>query len=52
LAPVFEYTLNGTPAAASRHIGEWVDYGRMLVLPQQLPLQIRLFVLALQARRS
>jgi hypothetical protein len=52
LATVFEYTLNGTPAGASRHIGEWVDYGRMLVLPPQLPLQIRLFVLALQARRS
>ena len=52
LAPVFEYTLNGTPAGASRHIGEWVDYGRMLLLPPQLPLQIRLFVLALQARRS
>jgi hypothetical protein len=52
LAPISEYTLNGAPAGASRHIGGWLDQGRMLVLPQQLPLEIRLFVLALQGHRS
>ena len=52
LAPVFQYTLNGTPAGAGRPIGRWFARGRMLVLPNQLPLAIRLFVLAMQGQRS
>jgi len=52
IAPVFSYTLNGNPVGASRHIGGWSDRGRMLVLPQQLPLPIRIFVLAVQRQRA
>lgn len=52
IAPVFEYTLNGSPAGASRHIGGWSDRGRMLALPQQLPLPVRLFVLAMERQRA
>jgi hypothetical protein len=39
IAPVFKYTLNGSPAGASRRIGGWTDRGRML------------FVLAMQRQR-
>jgi hypothetical protein len=52
VAPVFTFTLNGTPVGVSRHIGRWIDRGCMLVLPKHLPLPIRLFVLAIQRKRN
>jgi len=52
VSPLFEYTLKGKPVGASRRIGRAFDKGHMLVLPQHLPLPIRLFVLAMQGRRS
>lgn len=52
LAPCFEFTLNGLPAGVAQHIGGPVNRGRALVLPGNIPLPVRLFVLAMQAERS
>jgi hypothetical protein len=52
LAPRFEFTLNGQAAGVAQHIGGAVDRGRALVLPGNIPLPVRLFVLAMQAERS
>lgn len=52
LAPLFRYMLNGVPAGASCHIGGWRNRGRMVVLSEDLPLSIRLFVLAMQGQRA
>jgi hypothetical protein len=52
VAPVFPYTMNGTPAGVSCHLGGMLDRGRILVLPEPLPLAVRLFVLAIQGQRS
>ena len=51
LAPVFRYMLNGVPVGTSCHIGGWRNLGRMVVLSHDLPLSIRLFVLAMQGQR-
>jgi hypothetical protein len=52
VTPVFPYTMNGTPAGVSCHLGGMLDRGRILVLPESLPLAVRLFVLAMQGQRS
>ena len=52
VVPVFLYTMNGKPAGVSCHLGEMLDRGRIVVLPEQLPLAVRLFVLAMQGQRS
>ncbi len=52
IAPWFEYRLNGRPVGGSQHIGGWTDRGSLLVLPGDIPLPIRLFILALQRQRA
>lgn len=52
VAPVFPYTMNGVPAGVSCQLGGIADRGRILVLPEQIPLSVRLFILAMQGQRS
>lgn len=52
VTPVFPYTMNGTPVGVSCHLGGILDRGRIVVLPEQLSLTVRLFVLAMQGQRG
>lgn len=52
VTPVFPYTMNGSPVGVSCHLGGMLDRGRIVVLSEQIPLAVRLFVLAMQGQRS
>lgn len=52
VTPVFPFTMNGSPAGVSCHLGGMLDRGRIVVLSEQIPLAVRLFVLAMQGQRS
>jgi hypothetical protein len=52
MTPRFEYSRNGGPIGISQHIGGSRKRGISLVLPSDLPLPIRMFVLAMQGQRA
>ena len=52
MTPWFEYRRNDQPVGGGQRVGRWVDRGRLLVLPHDIPLPIRMFVLALQRQRT
>ena len=52
MTPWFEYRLNGQPIGGSQRIGRWIDRGCLVVFPSEIPLLIRLFILAVQKQRS
>lgn len=51
LAPRFEYRIADCPAGVAQHIGGIRNRGVMLVLPDTVPLAVRLFILAIQRQR-
>ncbi len=52
LTPWFEYRLNDQPIGGGQRVGRWIDRGSLVVLPHDIPLSIRMFVLALQRQRA
>ena len=52
MAPLYEYTLDGQPVGICQHIGRWMDRGSYQILPANIPLAIRMFILAIQKQRS
>ncbi len=51
VAPRYEYVFEGKSAGTGQHIGGVVNRGQALVLTEDVPLAVRLFVLAIQAQR-
>lgn len=52
MTPWFEYRLNDQPIGGSQRIGRWIDRGSLVVLPNDIPLPIQMFILALQRQRA
>ena len=52
ITPWFEYRLNDQPIGGSQRIGRWIDRGSLVVLPNDIPLPIQMFILALQRQRA
>ncbi len=51
VAPRFEYFLDGRKIGVAQHIGGAVNRGQLLILPDNIPLPIRMLVMAMQSQR-
>lgn len=51
-APRYAYERDGKRVGVAQHIGGPLNRGQLLVLPSDIPLPIRMFILAMQAQRS